>query len=83
MTTEASKNPSNQALIARLREGEPGHYEFTLRQGDSYEQLEEMMAEARDLAARFGGTFRHVEGTLARPDGFVVNVPVQPIRSLS
>lgn len=65
---------NNQALMARLRNGEPGTYEFTLRQGESYEQLETMMAEARDLAARFGGTFRHVEGTFARPDGFVVTI---------
>jgi len=65
---------NNQALLARLRTGEPGTYEFTLRQGDSYEDLEAMMAEARDLAARFGGRFRHIEGTFARPDGFVVTI---------
>ena len=66
---------SNQLLIERLRTGAPGRYEFTLLQGDSYEQLEAMMAEAQDLAVRFGGRFQHVEGTLARPDTFVVDVP--------
>jgi len=66
---------SNQEQIARLRQGAPGTYEFTLQQGDTYEGLEEMMAEARDLAARFGGSFRHIEGTFARPDGFVVEIP--------
>lgn len=66
---------SNQAQIARLRQGAPGTYDFTLQQGDSYEGLEEMAAEARDLATRFGGTFRHVGGTFARPDSFVVEIP--------
>lgn len=71
----AVKSLSNQEQITQLREGSPGTYEFTLQQGDSYEQLEAMMAEARDLATRFGGTFRHIEGTFARPDGFIVEVP--------
>jgi len=66
---------SNQEQMARLRNGEPGLYQFTLQQGDSYEGLEDLMTEARDLAARFNGTFRHIDGTLARPDSFFVELP--------
>lgn len=68
---------SNTEQMERLRRGEPGNYEFHLVQGESYEALEMMMIEARGLAVRFGGSWRHMPGTATVPDAFFIHIKPQ------
>ena len=68
---------SNKEQMEKLRRGEPGNYEFHLVQGESYESLEMMMIEARGLAVRFGGSWRHMPGTATVPDAFFIRIKPQ------
>jgi len=68
---------SNAEQMEKLRRGEPGSYEFHLVQGESYEALEMMMIEARGLAVRYGGVWRHMPGTATVPDSFFIQIKPQ------
>ncbi|MDI7774370.1 hypothetical protein [Asticcacaulis sp. EMRT-3] len=59
----------------KLRRGEPGRYQFTLPEGESYEHFKALIEQSGAYALKYGGTCHVVPGTMETPETLIVDLP--------